>query len=506
MRAFGFLDRLRLDKTANLFALLTAETILIWLFGLKWNLAFSDYGLGDSGLNLTFQYLWGLGLHPVRDFGYHYGLLSLLIGRVWFGLLGLRPISLTLFVLVAKLVVVCSIARIATRYQVGNAALAFTVAALPYVILTVGRNLAHHVEASLLAAALAEQACERRPTALALATAACFAKPALSYPYGLLLLVFIWIDVVRRDRLNAREFIGQLMPAAVTGVGLLLILSCAFGAGSVISTITPFAGMAAYRAMGFGFFRAGHYFWNPGGTTWRYYAGNPAGVWLIGSAWLVGSAMFSALRLLGLVGRDSAEPCDELILTCAILHLVFVLLMYGDRDSWQYYTFVWLIGIEVTGGRTKPAASYALAVLCFATLLSYRASLPASLSFIWNSTAGPDTGGLWISSKERIEWDQARAIAQGRRSVILNEYGAGGLILPGFQKPVAGELMTGITIRSEVEREVQQLEDASVIVVCLEHGPDYSVLKHFPEIDRALDGTRRVFHGMYLDVYVRDAR
>ena len=505
MRPFGLLARLRPDKTSNLFALLAAETILIWVFGLKWNLAFSDYGFGDSGANLTIDHLLDLRLRPVHDFGYQYGLLPLLVARAWFGLFGARPISLAVFVLFSKMVVVWSIARIATRYQVGNTALGFVMVALPYVILTVGRNMAHHVEAALLAAAFAEQARERRPTALALATAACFAKPALGYPYGLVLLVFMWIDLARRERLNAREFIRQLMPAVVTGVGLILILGCAFGAGSVISTITPLSGMAAYRAMNLGFFGAGHYFWNPGGTTWRFYAGNPSGVWLIGSAWLLGSAMFSALRLFGFFGRDRAEAGDELILTCTTLHVVFVLLMYGDRDSWQYYTFVWLIGIEITGSCTMPASRYALAVLCFATLLSYRASLPSSIAFIRNSTAGPDTGGLWVSSPERIEWDQARAIAQGHRSVLLSEYNTGGLLLPGFEKPVVGFLLPGIAVRSEVERQVQQVQDALVIVVCLEHGPSYSVLKRFPEIDRALDGTRRVFHGMYFDVYVRAA-
>jgi hypothetical protein len=295
------------------------------------------------------------------------------------------------------------------------------------------------------------------------------------------------------------------MPAVATGVGLILILGYAFGAASVISTITPSTGMAVYRAMNLGFFSAGQSFWNPGGATWRYYAGTPAGIWLIGSAWLVGSAMFSASRLLGLSNLDSAEPCDELILTCAILHVVFVLLMYGDRDSWQYYTFVWLIGIEVTGTRAMPASRYAPAVLCLLTLLSYRASLPASLAFMRNSTAAPDTGGLWISSQERIEWDQARAIAHGRRSVLLSEYNTGGLLLPGFEKPVAAFLLPGIAVSSEVERQVQQVQDASVIVVCLEHGPSYSVLKRFPEIDRALDGTRQVFHGTYFDVYVRNA-
>jgi hypothetical protein len=59
MRPFGFLARLRLDKTSNLFALLAAETLLLWIVELKSSLTFVDYGFGDGGLNLTVQYLLG---------------------------------------------------------------------------------------------------------------------------------------------------------------------------------------------------------------------------------------------------------------------------------------------------------------------------------------------------------------------------------------------------------------------------------------------------------------
>jgi hypothetical protein len=502
MRPFGFLARLRLDKTSNLFALLAAETLLLWIVELKSSLTFVDYGFGDGGLNLTVQYLLGLGLRPGSDFGWNYGLLALLVGRFWFALLGATPIAVTVLALTCRLVIVWSIARIAARYSLGLPALAFIAVALPYVAgVLPAMSIAHHLEAALLSIGLAEHASGRRDSALALATTACFARPALGYVYGLLLLLFILADLYLRNRLDAGEIVRSLLPAAVTGLLLISILAQVYGARSVAVTIFPLNGMAAYRACNFGFFAQGRYFWHPPGANWRWYVGNTAGVWLLGSIWLLGNAVFSGWRMFS---TREASTQDEMILTCGLLHVAFVTLMFGPSGSWMYYTLVWLIGIGSTGGRKTSLAAYALTILTFATLLSYRASLPATISFWRNSTYGPDTAGLWASAEERSEWDQAERIAQGRRAALLYERGAGGLLLAGFEKPVALLLMPGCPTSSEVGRQAQQLKDASVIAVWFDYNERYSALNNFPEIRRALDGTRRVYHGMYFDVYVRD--
>ena len=490
-------------KTSQLFALFAAETLLLYIFQLKSSLSFSDYGFGDAGENLTLQYLLGLGLRPGLDFGYHYGLLPLLIGRFWFGLFGPTPISLTVMALVCRLVVVWSIARIAIRYSVGIPALGLVVVALPYVAgIFAGLNIAHHLEAALLSVGLAEHAYGRRPTALALATAACLTTPSLGYVYGLLLLIFILADLSQRNHVDAWEIARSILPAAATGLLLFSILALVYGARSVAATVLPLSGMAIYRTLNFGFFAEGRYFWHPPGANWRFDVGNPAGVWLLGSIWLIGNAVFSGRRILS---TSEATLQDEMILTCGLLHAAFVAVMFGNPGSWVYYSQVWLIGIELTGSRKTSLSASVFVILTLSALLSYRASLPNSISFWRNSMSGPDTAGLWALPEERNEWDKARQIAQGRRAVVLSEMGGGGLLLAGFEKPVTRELMPGAPTRSEVAREAQQIKDASVIVVGLQHIESYRVLLHYPELDRALDGTRRVLHGKYFDVYVRGA-
>jgi hypothetical protein len=493
----------RFSKTSQLFVLLAAEKLLFWLLQLKTSLSFSDLGFGDAGANFTMHYLSGLGLRPALDFGYLYGLLPLLIGRFWFGLFGPTPMSLAVLALVCRLVVVWSIARIAVRYSVGIPAIAFVVVALPYAVgVFTGLNIAHHLEAALLSVALAEQAYGRRSTALALATAACFTKPSLGYVYGLLLLIFIFADLRQRNRVSAGEIARSLVPAALTGLLLISILALVYGAGSVVATLYPRTGFAVYRASNFGLFGEGRTFFHPPGANWRWYIGNPTGLWLLGSIWLLGNAVFSGWRILS---TRQATLEDEMILTCGLLHVAFVMLAFGNGGSWIYYSQVWLIGIELTGSRRTSFVTSVFIVFTFLGLLSYRASLPSSIAFWRTSVSGPDTAGLWASPEERGEWDQAERIADGHRAALLIELGAGGLLLRGFEEPVAASLFPGGATSGELERQAQQLKDASVIVVGLQHTENYRVLLHYPEMGRALEGTRRVFHGKYFDVYVRDA-
>ena len=48
MRPTEFRAEFRLSKTSHLFAILAAETLLIWIVQLKSSLSFSDYGLAES--------------------------------------------------------------------------------------------------------------------------------------------------------------------------------------------------------------------------------------------------------------------------------------------------------------------------------------------------------------------------------------------------------------------------------------------------------------------------
>src|SRR5271154_6268865 len=71
----------------QLFVIFAIESVAIQIARLPVDLGFSRFGFFDFGANLTLQSLIGSGYRPAIDFGFAYGLLGLLIGKVWFGCL-----------------------------------------------------------------------------------------------------------------------------------------------------------------------------------------------------------------------------------------------------------------------------------------------------------------------------------------------------------------------------------------------------------------------------------
>ena len=68
---------------------------------------------GDTGAALKADYLIANGSLPTIDFGYNYGLLPLVVGRIWFNLFGRTPQAYMLAMLVINLLIALALARIA---------------------------------------------------------------------------------------------------------------------------------------------------------------------------------------------------------------------------------------------------------------------------------------------------------------------------------------------------------------------------------------------------------
>src|SRR5271155_1164674 len=83
-------DRIAI-RSGYLFAILTAEALALFIVQLAGTLQFGTFAFFDTGENLTAQYLISHGYRPTIDFFYHYGLMPLLFGRVWFSIFGLTP-------------------------------------------------------------------------------------------------------------------------------------------------------------------------------------------------------------------------------------------------------------------------------------------------------------------------------------------------------------------------------------------------------------------------------
>jgi len=176
---------------ARLFLVFAVEYAVLSIVHVPRTFSFDGWAFGDQGAGLTIQYLAREGYRPVVDFFYMYGLLPLLAGRAWFGAFGITPFTWFAAMFVCGLFMVRALARFAAASRLPPIGIAFLILALPFAILPIYPQLAHSMEALLLCNALAEQAADKHSRALALATAASFAKPSLAYAYGLLVLLII---------------------------------------------------------------------------------------------------------------------------------------------------------------------------------------------------------------------------------------------------------------------------------------------------------------------------
>ncbi len=79
------------NKAIALAALFGTEVILIQAICIPFSLNFDVWAFNDSGANLTVQYLVRNGYRPAIDFGYSYGLLPMLLDRLWFSFVGASP-------------------------------------------------------------------------------------------------------------------------------------------------------------------------------------------------------------------------------------------------------------------------------------------------------------------------------------------------------------------------------------------------------------------------------
>lgn len=438
----------------------------------------------DQGANLSVQTLLDRGLVPTVDFGYIYGLLPLLIGRLWFGLLGLTPTAYAAAMLVVDLLIAWGLARCVSAMKVGPAGIVLVVVAMPLAALASYINLAHAIEATLICHALAEHALGRRSRALALLTACLFVKPTMAYVYGLLLMLLI----VRDARASGvRGVLRALAPSAATALILLMLCGCWFGVKPLMNSLLPLAGAANYRYMNYGFFRGvGQRFWLPDHVWPTYYLLTPTGHYLVGTVVLFGAALVALLRQTRSPSGTRAYA-DEVIACCGIMQLTFLTAFYADFMSWTYYYYILIIGLAGLAARGGRSATLVL-LIAVAALVGhkYRYSWIKSQWAMARPTA--DMAGLWTSEDDRNEWHRVLEIIRDRHVSVLSTQGEGlTTIMPGFAPAETMFLVPGIPLKRDLRRKLDQVASASFILI-RNNTTNRPFLDLWPEFRKALDG------------------
>ncbi|MEA2647984.1 MAG: alpha,6-mannosyltransferase, partial [Candidatus Binataceae bacterium] len=289
----------------TLCAVYALEVLAIAILRIPHELGLFMFAFGDRGSWLVVQYLVAHGYRPTIDFGFPYGLLPILFGRAWFAIFGLTPRAFDAAMVAGGLAMAFGMARFANAMRLNRVGQILVIVALPIAIQSGLPSLSHLLEAVLLCLAIGEHAQGNRGTALALTTAACFAKAALGYLYGFLLILLIVAACWRRDEANARarfDWIAlrrTLMPAIITGLLLLAIVGAVFGARPLLASLLPLNGMKIYPSLHFGFFTPwSRTFWDPRVAPIGIYFATPAPFWLFSTIWLALAGLFAGWNLL----------------------------------------------------------------------------------------------------------------------------------------------------------------------------------------------------------------
>ncbi|HEY9157625.1 hypothetical protein [Candidatus Binatus sp.] len=486
-----------------IFILFAIEILAIDFLRLPEIMAFDSYAFCDNGANLTLQYLVSHGLRPTIDFGYHYGLLPILIGRIWFTLIGRTPIAYQALMVACDLVIASAIARIAATLRFSASSLLLTAITLGFAARASYPSLAHAVEAALLSCAIAEQSAGKRSRALVLASAAVFAKPSMGYLYSVLLIALACRNL-RGERVVTRAT-RVIAPAAVTSIVIAATLAASYGPAALIHTVLPLEGAAAYRALHYGFFSgSGRQFWDPHGLPWIFYLLDFSGFWITGTLFLICSGV-AAIFYLATGDDDPGFEArrNEIIATCAVLHVAFIALFFGNHWSWIYYAYFLTIGVAAAAGASAIQRRVTLG-LCVMGIMAW--TDVAFWEQRWWHTRDRDavTAGLWAAADERAEWQRVLDTVHSRRAVILDTKGAIELLVPGFEKPVSLYLDPGWMVPADIQRKVGQMSQAEMVVVPANIGIEACRgIPAAPEFETALKSFEPRMRGKFFDVYQR---
>lgn len=487
------------------------ETLVYALFRLPTDLGFDANAFGDRGDFLSIAYLVAHGGRPAIDFGYHWGLVPIMLAQLWFALCGATPQANEAIMIVCALLVAIGIARMAAALRLGTLGIVLLVIALPFAFPTF--TLTYALEAALLSNALAEQAAQRRSTALTLTTASCFVNPSMAYLYGFVLMLgLLWesgrphddagsSDDAAGSSIDRPNILRTVTPAVITGGLLILILSAVYGPLALAKTILPLAGIAAHRNQASGFFHGvGRDFWYQPRLGLPYYLFSVVGFWIAATLWLIAAGLRAGRRLLSAPrARDIFNAADEFILTCAILHVTFVTVFFGSEVSWRYYCYILVMGVAATSIRDLQSARIAglLAVMALLGNLSHFAQIAGQ----WRTTApSPVTARMWTSSEEVQEWEQVQRAIDDHRALLLTAMGCGPVLSARFEPPFANHFTPGELMPGQLARLMRQIDGAQRIVVVISSGFG-NMLIWWPDIQRALDGHELLWKGESFAVY-----
>ncbi len=443
------------------FGVLAACTTALYIWQLNTLFSFFAFAFRDAGSSLMLVKLIQAGQTPVTDFGYAYGLLSVLFSQVWMTVFGINPAAFVSAEYIISLVSCYWFARLLTAIDGGYGHLLLLICLWPLALPVTGISHTHVLEPVLLLAALTLHAEGKPRWALVACTTCLFVKPSMAYFYGLWLVVEL-IAETRPLRIAAwKQVLRALAPAAVMAISIATCLGVYYGWPPLAASLTGKTGRTIYSINHYGVLGYGHsFFWNPA-ATWKYYLGQHAGFWIFSTLSLFGVA--AALITSQATNRRSLRQNDRLICCIAYLLLAFYVLFYGPPESWIYYPFLlvifWMLILDFW--RLRWLLAIALPLYLASTFVVFKMRLHD-----WRTNvSSPLTRGLPADPEVLSEWSTIRSLAQSSRVAVLSYGGATAILFPDMETAPRLFLERGLTSPREINATLVTLQHADYVVV-----------------------------------------
>lgn len=444
-----------------LFSGFASLLLALQILHLPENLNFTAFAFGEPGANLSVIYLVRHGMHANVDFGHPYGLLGLLFSDLWFRIAGLTPAAYWAGILVIELAMCAVLAEFMVTAELSGLSFLLLFVSFPIFIWVNYFNFAHAIEALCLMAAVTAHLKGRYSFALAAVGAAVFARPALGYVYGFVLVCIVTLKVLRMRSLKSSVLV---LPACTT-VCLAVVLALRFGVTSLMRTVLPLTGVASYRTLRYGFFTRGMAFWLPFPFTFRFYLGVP-GFWLLVIASLLLLGPLAVLRARDAGSESLRKHKSEALGAGSIVIFVWIFFAFGHQYIGSWILYLWL-AVWAVSLLPEFFPKYT-AVIVLLVLIALNADRHQVLGALpqWSTTK---TSSLFphtfSQGKEDQQIKEILSAVQGHRAVVLTHAGAMPLLHDGLGEPLTEFFLPGIALPGDELRMKSAVSTADMVIV-----------------------------------------
>jgi hypothetical protein len=433
----------------RLFVVLSVLCIVLHIATLPNHFNEAHYYYGDTGSTLMAVELTNRGATPWLDFYYTYGFATLWVNQAWYQLFGATPLANHVLNLLSRLLMAWAMAdlMVVMGWNRQRSTVGLVLLTSPYLFCFLWYTLAHTMESALVILSISQAVRLRFTPALLWATLALLFKPVLAYFLGLA-LILLMLNSGQAASWNERMrlMMRWMLPSLLLLLTYTAVVISVWGIPVFLNSLMPLSALKGYEEMAHGFFTQGSLFWLPRHHTvpqvLEHYLLTPAGLWIVGTVYLLMQTLLALLLWSRTKTPSSHQVC---IVLCGVLHLVFILVLFGNEWSWLYSPYLLVFGVAAArvarldrdsesehnqGTIIARESPYFLPIFLVLVVCSLTPTISNSTQSWRQTRTYADRHHLFMSEDYHQELEQVTKLAKQHRLLLVTKQGAPGVLLP----------------------------------------------------------------------------